>query len=265
MKILVVVLLALMISLNASADTGESRIGRSSFPSATPAKKSVLFGHNLAVTTQTLKKGSLTFGNFAAGIGVTDNLTIATSPWLLNSYNMYSLIGRARWQWSQNIDLGWQVAYFKTDTFYPNIYQMEAISNWWTVGYQPSKRYSLSVSLHHAFFMDETIPFSLRQEPFTDEPYQFSLSTLQTVSVMENYGLGIEAGVLGLNYKYPYAHLGISAHFQWPSWLVQLGVSASAIISSLDVYTQTQADSQFIEAGAATTVIHPEINLQYFF
>ncbi|MCB0422442.1 MAG: hypothetical protein KDD61_15690 [Bdellovibrionales bacterium] len=229
------------------------------------SKKPIIFGHNLGVTTQTLNRGDVTLGNFVAGVGVTDNFTIATSPWLLNSYNMYSLVSRYRYAIQDNLSLGWQMVYFKTDTFYPNIYQMEAISNSVTLGFQINPIYQFNLTVNHSFFWDETIPYSLRLEPFTDDPYQFSISTLQVIEILENYGASIELGVLGANYKYPYAHAGLSIHYMTTSWLMQFGISASAIAGTFDVYTQTQAQATIDEPNAVATVIHPEIHIQYFF
>ncbi len=52
------------------------------------ANAALILGHNLTPTTTTLDAGEKMVGSYALGYGITDDLTIANSPWLDISYNM---------------------------------------------------------------------------------------------------------------------------------------------------------------------------------
>lgn len=61
------------------------------FLSASAYAQEFILGHNLTPTTAVLNDGDIMVGTYAAGYGITDNLTVATSLWLDVSYSMPNL------------------------------------------------------------------------------------------------------------------------------------------------------------------------------
>src|SRR3954469_24971416 len=51
----------------------------------------LFIGHNLTPSTDVLPSGRYTVGTYAAGVGLTENLLIATSPWIWSTYNTMNL------------------------------------------------------------------------------------------------------------------------------------------------------------------------------
>lgn len=250
---------------NATVETTQDPATKSGF-TMSDRKKSILFGHNLTPTSYSLGRGVATLGNFAAGIGVTDRLIFATSPWMLNSYNMYSGFLRYRGDWSENRRWALQGAHFKTGHFYPDIYQMEASSAWFVASQDITPFYTVNLSLNYMYFFDETIPFSLRREPYNDQPYQYSVSSLQEVRLPHGFGICGEMGILGLNYTYPQFHFGASMNHRSRNFLVQLGYSNTATIAGIKgLYTQDQANIGRGKTKQIDYSLHPEIHIQAFF
>lgn len=225
---------------------------------------SILFGHNLSPTTYTLKKGVYSVGNFVAGLGVTDNLTLGVSPWMYTSYNMYSFIGRYGVRLDDDHRLGIQAAYFKTDHINADYYQMEATSVWATLSQRLAPYYVIDFVCNYMYFFDETIPFSLRRDPHNNQPWQVSLTTLQEIRLPAGFGLSAELGVLGLNYALPQAFFGASMNWRNEWLLVQLGYSQNTTVTGANrLYTSDQAAS--MRDSNDDRDMHPEIHLQAFF
>jgi len=236
------------------------------FPEAARASEgnSILFGHNLSPTTYTLKKGVASFGNFVAGLGVTDNLTLGVSPWMYTSYNMYSFVARYGKALDDDHRLGVQAAYFKTDHINNDIYQMDAASVWTTIGRRVTSYYTIDLIGNYMYFFDETIPFSLRREPHNNQPWQISLTTLQEIRLPEGFGLTAEIGVLGLNYAYPQAFVGASMNWRNEWLLVQLGYSQNSTVTGFNrLYTSDQAAMN--RDASDDQAVHPEVHFQAFF
>jgi len=229
-------------------------------------ENSIVFGHNMSPTTYTLGRGVMSLGNFMAGVGVTDRLTIGTSPWMYLSYNMYSFV--ARYGADLDADSRWaaQAAYFKTGEFAPNLYQMEATSLWLTWAKRLTPFYTLDVVGNHMHFFDETMPFSLRREPFNDDPWQVSLTTLQEIHLPAGFGLSAEIGCLGLNYVYPEIFYGASMNWKNSWFLAQIGFSQNITVSGAKtLYTRDQGRFGRNAGQYRDFDMHPEIHLQTFF
>jgi hypothetical protein len=233
----------------------------------TPQKKSILFGHNLTPTTYTLKKGTMTAGNFMAGGGITDQFMLATSPWLYVSYNMPNIGARYRVPLNNFVRQGvLQAAYFKTSRFYPDQYQMEALSLTGAVDKVLTPFYVITLSYNFMYFYDETLPFSLRQEPHNNEPWQNSVTSLHELSVNDQLGVLFEFGLLGVNFPKPYLHFGASIHYLWSSVLLQGGFSLTSISESgVQLYTQKQRQVIAGNEDIPESELHPEFHAQYFF
>ena len=221
-------------------------------------------GHNLSQTWYIPDKGSATIGTQVAGYGISKNLYVGTSPWMYTSYNMHNIAFKASSDWMRDNKLGLTAAYFKTGEFYPNKYVMEAASVWVVKAYDVSDDWVAHVNLNYMYFWDETLPFSLRREPFNDQPYQFSLTVLNELRTTKNIGFGTELGVLGVNYTYPHIHVGVSVRYLTGNWLLQAGVSGSNQARAIGrPYTQEQAEAA--SNPDSDSNYHPEIQVQYHF
>ncbi len=235
----------------------------------------MLFGHNLTPTTSTLKKNVYSVGSYAMAFGLTDRFTIATSPWLYSEYNMYSAIGRYSLPF-KDAELGTQLAYFKTDRMGSDFYQMEAVSVSTGYSWNVTNLYRLTLSGNYMYFFDETIPFSLRREPYNNQPFQLSLSTLHEGRFSKTVGFAAELGVLGINYSYPQAHFGASVNYKSAQWVVQAGYSQTLTLSDPSAVRQQAKNQRQNEDGSLTQYqnqrarssdfsLHPEFQVQYFF
>lgn len=235
-----------------------------------PEVTSVLFGHNVTPTTYTLSKSQMTVGNYVAGIGLTDQLTIATSPWLYSSYNMYSAIVKLRgclsktdaacdWDWAM------QAMYLKTGHFGSSTYQMTALSDSFVVKKDFADFYSLNFAVNFMYFFDETSPFSIRREPYNSDAYQVTLSALQEVRLPYHFGLLVETGMLGLNYVYPEMHVGLSISHRSRFTLAQLGFSQTYTSGTLTrMFSTNQTQSLTSGEPGRDFSMHPEIQFQIF-
>lgn len=223
-------------------------------------KKSITFGHLLSPTTYTLKKNDFSLGNLFAGLGVTDELTLGVSPWMLGSYNMYNALIRYRIFNEPDWQFGQQFGYFKTYTVSrPHLgYQMEALSLWNTLSHRISPVFTAHYNLNIMYFFDETIPFSLRQEPGRNHAYQVSPTVLLESALTQSWGLLAEFGLMGLDYSQPNPHVGSSLYYRSKIWLIQIGYSLTAL-------RQQHVSNTFRPQGKRDVAVHPEIALQATF
>lgn len=243
--------------------------------SANAFSQATLLGHNLSPTTYTIKKGDVSVGTYAAIVGVTDNLVIGTSPWMYFDYNMYTFVARQGKQIDEKSRFGWQLIYFKSDrevSYITDGYQMEAFSGNLTYTRRINSRFSLHFNYNHMYFLDETVPFSLRREPFNDDTFQSTLTMLAEIKGTSNWGLLAEAGVLGLNYVYPQMILGVSTNYIHKNYLVQLGFNITSTPEAL--FLSPRNDANNMNGGRLTNdrfegerdfSVHPEIQFQYTF
>ena len=90
---------------------------------------SFLIGHNVTPTTETPRQGVGTVGNYALGWGLTDNLFLATSPWIWVSYNTANL----HLKWAKNVSqksrFGVFASYFESYNSEPFLTAVNG-SNW---------------------------------------------------------------------------------------------------------------------------------------
>ncbi len=230
------------------------------------SQASFSFGHNLASTSETLSQGQSTVGSYALGYGVTDRLTVATSPWLIFGYNMNNAILRHSIPVNVDNEIGQQLAYFETNPKLGDAYVMRAMSyslTWKTV-VDPS--YTLYLCGNYMYFWNEKLPFSLRREPYNGLPYQFSFSTLHQFHISNGFLTQFEVGVLGANYTYPFLHGGASLGYFGKRFSYQIGASVSRVGQpgtwhKPDYYTETAVEGESTEAIS----VHPEVQLQAWF
>lgn len=233
---------------------------------ASSSQASFSFGHNLASTSETMLKGQTTAGTYALAYGVTDRFTIATSPWLIVGYNLNNAIARHSIPVSLDYEIGQQLAYFESNPNLGSAYMMRAASYslTWKAMMDPS--YTLYVCGNYMYFWNERRPFSLRREPYNDLPYQYSVSTLHQFHISKNFLTQFEAGVLGVNYTYPFLHGGASLGYFGKTFSYQIGASVSRVghpnrWQKPSYYKDTAVEGESTEAVS----VHPEIQLQAWF
>jgi hypothetical protein len=230
------------------------------------AKASFSFGHNLSSTSETLPQGESTAGTYALGYGLTDQLTIATSPWLIFGYNLNNAIIRYSMPIDLDNEIGHQLAYFDTNTQLGKAYIMKAMSYTATWKMVLDTSYNLYLCGNYMYFWNEKKPFSLRREPFNDKPYQFSLSTLHQFHISEKFVTQFEAGILGLNYTYPFFHGGASLGYFGKAFSYQVGASVSRVGNPNHWEKPEYIDRTAVEGESTEAVsVHPEIQLQAWF
>jgi hypothetical protein len=76
--------------------------------------KAVFLGHNASPSSYALSAGQVTAGNFGIAVGITDHITIATSPWLWASYEAANI--HVKWvaERDNGFRVGALVSYFET-------------------------------------------------------------------------------------------------------------------------------------------------------
>jgi hypothetical protein len=92
-------------------------------------QKAFFIGHNMTPTTETLKPGVATFGDYAAGVGLSDSLFVATSPWIWVSYNTANL----HFKWTRPLDpqsrYGFFLSYFESYASAPLVEDLGGSTN----------------------------------------------------------------------------------------------------------------------------------------
>jgi hypothetical protein len=260
-----IVALFFSISLQAFAEDPEEGTP----PPSRPVKiqKAILIGHNVTPTTETVKAGVFTLGNYAVGVGLTDHWFIATSPWIWVSYNT----ANAHIKWSTEINKNSKFAlfgsYFHSYASSPlvqeiggskvgtrpggppptiggvgphataatviygglNRYQWESASIHILYSYDFLWWWTSYFNLHYGYFWNDDFAYSIRMDPGKDSLRgQVDLTTLHTIKLSDSgFHFNLEAGLLGANYNYPYLQLGTSLAFISRLWLIQAGASAT--------------------------------------
>lgn len=242
------------------------------------AYKQIRYGHNLSPTTETLKQGQLAVGFAAVSLGVTDNLTLGTSPWIAWDYNMINFAVR----WKHKLDhrnvVGLQTHYFNTYNenerrFERTIYSMHAISQFFTYSYRLAEQANLIFNINPMYFFDEEVPFSLRRSGGTNDSYQINSTALLQTKILPWFTTNIELGVLGANYTYPQMITGLSGtFFIGQSFLLQLGFNITAVPRAMFGSQGVDSNSTVRSFGTLfkqdlqiDRSAHPEVQTEYFF
>ena len=255
-----------------------------------------LLGHNLSNTAYVLDSGECTLGFVHAACGLSEKLTVGSSPWMAIDYKMFSLA--LRYQVSSNDDTteAFQASYFKTyqkrdrsipeDSYYNpdgdyeyRGYEMEAI---WLM-YIRSKRFTPHFTLHYNFhvnyYLEDKAPFSLRRPYEKRSPWQINLSTLFEVDLYKMWFIQGELGLLDLLNSPIHTHAGASLGRKQSWGYFYFGFSYTSTLNALfspsrrvDYQWETistredgydsDLDSEKIKYDYA---IHPEITIQFFF
>jgi len=233
-------------------------------------RKSVFLGHLLTPTTYLPPKKTITAGTHVAAYSFTDDLMVGTSSFLLLFYNSPNIYVKYAKQISKKQRWSTQITYLKSDLsldFFNTAYFMEAAMGWATWSYDVTPFYTFNASLNYMYFMNEGKPHSLRREPFNDQPFQFSLTTLHDVRVSERYALASELGVLGINYEIPNIHGAVSFRYMRDNYFIQFGVSFDAHVftGGFDTRNYISNNPTLDASHTDEFVIHPEAAFHYFF
>jgi len=232
--------------------------------------KAVFLGHLLTPTTYLPEAKTITLGSHVLGYSVNDNLLVGTSSFLLffyNSPNIYVKYGR---QISEKQRWAVQLNYLKSDVssdFFNTEYYMETAMGWLMWSYDVTSFYTFHTSLNYMYFFNEGKPHSLRREPFNNQPFQFTFTTLHDVRVSERFALASEIGILGINYEIPNLHGAVSFRYISKSYFIQVGVSFDAHVLSggFDRRNYIVNNPTLDASHTDDFVIHPEVAFQYFF
>jgi len=244
-----------------------------------------LLGHNLTPTSYTLKQGQGAFGTYAIGYGFTDFLMIATSPFIWFGYNMANVAVRA----GADVDstlidrIGVETIYFNTFNMQWMHYSQESIFIRATLTKQVASGYTVHGNFGFQYFMNSSHPFSLRPNPFENNPVTMNVGILHEINIGARTGFLAETAILGLNYKLPYAHLGLSFFWKNSTFAIQLGASAS-FRGSAEITTQMAGSlgssagtpqgaliaseilgDDYVPLNARHLMIHPEVQIQFTF
>lgn len=233
--------------------------------------KSYFIGHNLTPSTDTIRAGSVTAGNYALGYAITDNLLLATSPWIFYSYNTTNLHLKYTHVLSPKSDIGFFVSYFDSYNSGPllssntpnagptpfgpqptalptgtslattNRYQWTSYSAHALYGYHYDNGNIQYFNVKYSYFLNDELPYSLRMDPGDDSIRdQIDVSTLLRVPVSDKLGFNFETGLIGLNYLTAYNHFGASFAVSQPNWMLQLGASYTVPTTELGTAKGTE-------------------------
>lgn len=245
-----------------------------------PKRATELFmlGHLQTPALSTLPQNKWSVGTMALGYGITDRLTVATSPWLIGFYNLNNLVLRYRQPLGRYRFWGVQMGYFKDNSSLGKTYKMEAMGLWGLYRIRLTPSYRIVLSLNYFNFMDDTVPFSLRRWDLAnvDNKGQWTFSTLNEIGITKLLRFFVETGVLAFNYSSPNYHFGTSAAYRWSDeGYIQLGLSATGYLShaTRSAYNQVfqqhgrdpNAVIDFPSVYENSVAIHPEIQMQWEF
>lgn len=77
--------------------------------------KSFFIGHNLTPATEIPQKGTWTVGSYAVGYALTDEILVATSPWIYVSYNTNNVHMKYSHMLTPKSDIGFFASYFDSN------------------------------------------------------------------------------------------------------------------------------------------------------
>ena len=245
-----------------------------------PMKSSHVFfaGHNLTPTTDVLLKNQVTLGSYVVGLGLSDRLMLATSPFFFILYNSAAIDLRYALIQDESFNLTIEGSYLKSLP-YQNLgphdpYLQSTFFTRITTSRKFSDIYSLYLSIGHQYFWNAENPHSLNP---TKDRNVLSISTLHKFDLSSNFGIFAEAGVLGLNYKSktfikqitygneyntspgPFTHFGLSFFYHTDTYYIQLGVSRSS-----GTFEKTPSLSDIEYSLLENIWYHPEIQVQFF-
>lgn len=291
---------ACLMAEQAGAAVAKDQLTYKSTSTSKSRSRSVVVGHNVTPSTITPKKGTWTVGNYVLGVGLSDSVFLATSPWIWTSYNTANIHLKVATPVSKKVRVGFFGSYFESYESAPfliqqpsglhastlskskvsdtNRYQWQSASAHLISGIDISDSITFNFNAHYAYFWNDDFPYSIRMDPGRDSLRgQVDVSTLTEVKLPDSeLSWLFELGALGLNYAAPFLQIGSSLVYKDQSWLVQFGASYSVAFKEAryqsgwvpgryDSRTHYTADGQAYRMRYLQTALHPEVQLQYFF
>jgi hypothetical protein len=251
--------------------------------------------HNVSATTNMMDRHECTVGIQILGCGVTEKWSLGTSPWLYINYNMANVLSRFTLKEYENKDR-WslQVSYFKTYkkhttvgtnadgsqyTYNTGPFQMEALWLMWLRSFHLSPHYTVHMNFHDNYYWDDTYPFSIRRPIPGRSHFQFNLTSLHEIDLVNGWFVLGEIGFLDFTQPVLYIHSGSSIGYSGKSWSFHIGFTVDGSINSLffggddrrDYQQHLRSDPLGYGRGISYTqatwdyAMHPEFELQYFF
>lgn len=258
----------------------------------TPEESTPFFnGHNLSITSYVLPRGKCAVGLDLLSCGVSETLSVGSSPWMWTDYGMVSLAVRKKMS-SQSFLSAYQITYFDTqnnreiqngfgESQYRSsgLYKMRALWNQFVKTYSPERHYKLHLNFHINYYFDDTLPFSLRRPSFDSSPWQINLTTLHEMHLTRNWYIIGEAGLLDLARSPLHIHSGASIGVLTEKYSVRFGFSLTGSRESLFStgrrdYQQgllnqrgDYNDKESLERSGVQNdyALHPEFSLFYVF
>jgi hypothetical protein len=286
--------LFLLPMLAAGAVPGESRDTLPQSGSATPSTSIKDFGarsigHNVSMSGRTLDKNEISVGTLFVGYGLTDTWTVGISPFVLLNYKMYNAVSRWAWDLNSRDRILFQTEYFKTfgnedeedrprreycsqipdDNYCRNSkpeygftdFKMEAWDGKLTYSRQMASFYRMNITASYYYYIDDERPFSLRMDPQNGDRYAVNLTSLHELRVNKSFFVNLEGGFWGMNYQYPYIHLGATLNLQPEKSHFLAGAGISSTFSPSFPEEKAIRFAGYDSRGA----IHPEIQVQFYF
>lgn len=252
----------------------------------------VWFGHNVSQTTVVLPRGNCSAGLQVVACGVTDQISVATSPFIWANYllpNAYLRLNPGGPGGAFALQLA-QIGDGVRRQDYGS-YDMSTTYGWATYRWVHNSGASLYTSLIGGYYWSDEIPFSLRRPQPEVTPWQVSITNLASVRLAGPVFLNSELGILGINEYYPHLHFGASVAYRSGDFSAHLGISVTSTWSALwsenkndywmkarrqktsrrlsdDLYGSdfSQFPSRSIDLDLANDLgTHPEFSLQLYF
>ncbi len=268
--LMITVLIASIEAFSKTLDSYFKNEGSAKIKTSVFTKTNFFVGHSLTQTSYTLPKGKWMMGSFALGYGITDDVTLGTSPWLVTLYNMPNVILRTKKSLSTSAAVGLQLGYMKTQNYLRSLYEMETFYGNLIFSQVFHRNLRSHFQVNAMYFRNDEVPFSIRVQNSTT-PLQLSLSNVNEITAYKKknteFGFGLELGVLALNEELPYFHGGVSIYRKVKNLFLQVGLSLSASdnISVSDLGYVGQSSLPEGSEDFREIVTHPEIQVQYYF
>ncbi len=225
--------------------------------------------------------GQWTIGNFALAYAISDSLFVATSPWVWVNYNTTNF--HVKWAPASegSMRFGFFASYFESlrKAFVGDAPYFWKSSSLNLLGSQRwSTELETFLSIRSSYYWNDDRPYSIRMDAGSDSIRgQLDITTLTRLAIKDTpFSLGFEFGTVGVNYLYPYIHLGTSLVYSEGRWLIQAGFSYSIQWRELrenkgfrpgriDSRIRRSPDDGQFYFYPYETALHPEMQLQYFF
>jgi hypothetical protein len=239
---------------------------------------SINWGHLLTGTTESLQKKEKTVGLHLLAYGITDSFTVGIIPWAYLSYDFNNIFLKYNFYNKKNISQTFDFIYLDSKSSDDeSIFDQTSYWGRYNIGLKHSERRNSYLSLGLQYYTKDNSPHSLRGDPkgkfntlgikgskdlfyYEDklqdykknkrDPKTISLSYIFAPKISDSFLLNLEYGQLGMNYDYPFEHIGVSLIYRDDRQLAAFGWSRS---------------QRYTPHIGTENVYHPELKYQYTF